>query len=528
MLIGVLANLVEFRNGESGQHVLHIQTITELLLNSLLLHTDQYSISERDRWLICTASALHDMGKIMIPGSILNKPGRLTTEEFEIMKTHAAEGAKILDQIPMREREPLLQFAYQICRWHHERYDGRGYPDGLQGDQIPIAAQVVALADVYDALTSERVYKPAYSPEKAVQMILNGECGAFNPILLECLVDSADNLKKAITNSSLEKNSEQEILKTVEQMLRENQLHTSERSFRLLERERMKFQFLSELSQEITFEYTAAPEMVTLSRWGAGYLEMPEIMLNPRDSAFGTQLFQPAEFDHLVHSLVNTTQEEPTVEEVYLLNIRGEKRWCKVVARTIWLSEENVHFESAIGKITDVHDEMERMRRLERLAQSDPLTGLLNHDAARRRIESFLNQQGNEQYVLMFFDLDNFKQANDTRGHLFGNAVLKYVASVVKDHVRGEDTVARVGGDEFVVFMKYQGDPTALVERVFQAVSINYQDFQIRVSMGVALADAPGYNYKQLYQQADTAMYTIKNSSKNGYCFYTPAMKQQD
>ena len=127
------------------------------------------------------------MGKIAIDEKILNKPGRLTTEEFEIMKTHASVGAQMLRDLPIHQEEPLVKVAYEICRWHHERWDGRGYPDGLVGDQIPISAQIVALADVYDALTSERVYKPAFTHEKAIEMILEGECGAFNPLLLDCL-----------------------------------------------------------------------------------------------------------------------------------------------------------------------------------------------------------------------------------------------------------------------------------------------------------------------------------------------------
>ena len=164
LLISILSHIVEFRNGESGLHVLHIQNITQLLLRQLMQMTDQYHLSSEDISLISTAAALHDIGKIAIPSEILNKPGRLTAEEFEIMKTHSTIGASMLEQLPLREEEPLVKIAYQICRWHHERYDGCGYPDKLQGEEIPIAAQIVALADVYDALTSERVYKKSVLP----------------------------------------------------------------------------------------------------------------------------------------------------------------------------------------------------------------------------------------------------------------------------------------------------------------------------------------------------------------------------
>ena len=194
-LVGVLSHIVEFRNGESGAHVLHIHIITELLLHRLLEISSQYPITAEQQDNIPLASALHDIGKIGIDEKILNKPGKLTPEEFEVIKTHSMLGAEMLHQLENFNEQPLLQTAYEIARWHHERWDGRGYPDGLKGDEIPISAQLVALADVYDALTSERCYKKAFSHEKAVQMILNGECGAFNPLLLQCLTDMQTDLK---------------------------------------------------------------------------------------------------------------------------------------------------------------------------------------------------------------------------------------------------------------------------------------------------------------------------------------------
>ena len=198
MMVGILSQIVEFRNGESGPHVLHIQTLTRLLLERLVQKTGQYGLSWSEQYMISMASALHDIGKIGIDEKILNKPGKLTKEEFDIMKTHTLIGATMLENLKMYQGEILLEVAYQICRWHHERYDGKGYPDGLKGEEIPISAQVVSLADVYDALVSDRVYKKAYSHEKAMEMILNGECGMFNPLLLECLVEIQDKVCKEL------------------------------------------------------------------------------------------------------------------------------------------------------------------------------------------------------------------------------------------------------------------------------------------------------------------------------------------
>ena len=187
MMIAILSKIVEFRSGESGSHMLHINMLTEWLLEELVHRTDQYPLSWTDRLLICTASSLHDIGKIGIPESILNKRGKLTAEELEEMKKHTLIGASILKNLGRYQKEPLLETAYQICRWHHGRYDGKGYPDGLKGEEIPIAAQIVSLANAYDALVSDRGYRKVYSHDTALKMILDGECGSFNPLLLECL-----------------------------------------------------------------------------------------------------------------------------------------------------------------------------------------------------------------------------------------------------------------------------------------------------------------------------------------------------
>lgn len=196
MMISILSHIVEFRNGESGMHVVHIRMLTEMLLEQLVKRTDRYALDNNTRMLITTGSALHDIGKIGIDDKILNKPGRLTPEEFEEMKKHTIIGAAMLKSLGQYQNEPLIKTAHEICRWHHERYDGRGYPDGLRGDEIPISAQVVSIADVYDALVSERVYKKALPHETAIKMINNGECGMFNPILLDCMMSIQEEIKE--------------------------------------------------------------------------------------------------------------------------------------------------------------------------------------------------------------------------------------------------------------------------------------------------------------------------------------------
>lgn len=199
MLIDIMAGVMELRNGESGRHVTNIEKLTELLLGCLVRRSDTISLDNEERSTIALASALHDIGKMSIDDAILNKPGRLTPEEFEIMKTHTTIGADMLRELGSHHAgNALMEYAYQIARWHHERWDGKGYPDGLKGDEIPIAAQVVSVADVYDALTSVRVYKDAIPHEEAIKMILDGKCGTFNPLLLDCLLEVQDQIAETL------------------------------------------------------------------------------------------------------------------------------------------------------------------------------------------------------------------------------------------------------------------------------------------------------------------------------------------
>jgi len=496
-------------------------------LRSLMGKTDQYKITPRDIPLICNAASLHDIGKITIPSKILNKPGRLTDEEFAVMKTHAAEGARMLQDIAMREDEPLVKVAYQICRWHHERYDGRGYPDGLKGEEIPIAAQVVAMADVYDALTSDRVYKKAFSHKKTMEMILNGECGTFNPLLLECLADISDTLEKGLNAAQPSGNTQEEMIDMVEDLMGQGTMDASERTLRLLEHERTRYQFFSELSQEIQFEYTAVPEMMILSEWGAKYLHMPETILNPREDAFGKRVFAENDFSDFLEKLEQTTPASPVVESNFLLKINGQDRWSKVIARSMWVDGEPPVYSGAIGKIVDIHEDMEKLNRLEVMADHDSLTGLYNHRAAKARIMPLLSgkREGDQNYILVLFDLDHFKQANDQYGHQFGDEVLKYVSNTVKTGIRGADIAARTGGDEFLIFMEYKTVIEPQVKRIFELLCGAYGEFTISVSMGVANAKDCRGDYESLFQRADQALYAAKRGGRGRYCFYDDIAK---
>lgn len=281
LMIDILAHIVEFRNNESAMHVINVQNYTEILLKELVNITKKYDIDEKDIMLIANVSALHDIGKISIPDEIINKPGRLTDEEFKIMKSHSAVGSQMLSDLPFHREEPLVKLAYAIARWHHERWDGRGYPDGLAGDDIPISAQVVSLADVYDALTSERCYKKAFSHETAIEMILKGECGQFNPLLLECLKNRAEKMRLVKEGGTLNIKGEDEIKEFAHELLRNDALYASDRLLHLLEYEKMKNRFFEGITGGCSFEYTAESKVLKFSKKSADVLGISETIVDP-------------------------------------------------------------------------------------------------------------------------------------------------------------------------------------------------------------------------------------------------------
>ncbi len=521
LMVDILSHIVEFRNGESAQHVVNVRTLTDLFLGRLVEKTDRYHLTRADISRITTAASLHDVGKIAIPSEIINKPGRLTQEEFAVMKTHSAIGSKMMDDLPrFYQDDPLVKVARDICRWHHERFDGRGYPDGLKGDEIPISAQVVALADVYDALTSERVYKPPFPHEKATGMILAGECGTFNPLLLECLKDLAGSLQQELSSTANTRVSPASITNLETEMHRYEELSASERTLHLLEHERMKYSFFAAMSQEIQFEYMTDPPMVTLNAWGAQKLGLKETILEPLHDE-NVRAKAGEDIDGLVRALRATTPAQPVVKHDCRIKVGGDVRWFQVVARATWTQDEPPRYAGAIGKAVDIHDSRLRMEELERRATHDALTGLLNHASAKERILARLEEAPQSRFALSILDLDRFKSANDTYGHIFGDRTLKYLSGRLQESIRMGDIVARVGGDEFLIFLEYKGNLEAIVSRIYSSISGgNFEDFPISISMGIAQTEMVGTDYQTLFQAADQALYAVKRSGKGHYHFY--------
>ena len=352
-MINILSNVIELRNHESGKHTLNVQSITNMLLHSLRRMTNRYDLSNESISLISSLSALHDIGKIKVPEEVLNKPGKLTDEEWKLMKKHTVDGEELLKRAKLDEDSEFVRTARSICRWHHEKYDGSGYPDGLKGDQIPIAAQVVSMADVYDALTSERCYKKAFTHEKAVEMILNGECGAFNPLLLECLKDISDALKEFEVNEE-RYDYENEARAILDDILSENDIVQDGAVRQMLAGETEKKKFFMEYSEGIQFEYDKHLHKVTIVNTKEHDMAKRNLVFAYRDIE---NSFVPLEYwNALREKLLCTTRENCMMEMDVKLHVDDADRPFHAVMMTIWLEGDEA-YTSVIGHFTQLPED---------------------------------------------------------------------------------------------------------------------------------------------------------------------------
>lgn len=292
------------------------------------------------------------------------------------------------------------------------------------------------------------------------------------------------------------------------------------------ERERLKYHFFASMSQEIQFEYDVRSDVLKLSEWGVRSLGIPERITQPRTSALLNRVFQGDDFGTFRDLLRNTTPAEPVVSGSYCLNVQGKRRWFKVVARTLWDETDQASYSAVIGKFIDIHDAQMELASLKHLAERDSLTALYNHKAARERICAKLaSSEPDRNFALLLFDVDWFKHANDQHGHIFGDGVLQCVAEKMRKNIRESDIAARVGGDEFLIFVEYKQHVDALVQRIFRALIGDYEGFPITVSMGVALSSENGREYEKLFHCADQALYSAKKNGRNQCCMYNESIQ---
>lgn len=637
MLIHIFSHVVEERNHESGNHTLHVQMITNLLLNQLVKHTDRYHLTETDIAMISSVSALHDIGKITIPESILNKPGRLTPEEWEIMKEHTVNGDAFLRDIPIDQNEKLMITAHEICRHHHERYDGSGYPDGLKGEDIPISAQVVALADVYDALTSDRCYKKAFLHEEAVAMILNGECGAFNELLLQCFREITDELLINLKLNQEEYNYVDNAHLLASELLENEDLQLIDRFSYLAEIESIKKEFLASQCGGIQFEYDAVTGKVLYIHY---YDQNGERLAL---SSSSTCLLNETDWELLKTKTSKLTKEDPMIVMHVMVPVKGETRWHKLMVRGIWI-EGRAAYATLIGQFVDIHDAIVKkgkelcirgeyvsgetisaMRKIFDVVRlvdpkeceilqvdkdgaivssgrkcyevwnrregcencsslkalnsrnwmtkqelkdgqiysvlsryvkcgeqecilevalcmedsiekrqngigylSDGITmqnyykDTLTRAYSRAYYDNFWQNMENADGVAVV-DIDQFKQINDTYGHIIGDAALAHISAVIRSCIRESDMLIRYGGDEFLLIFQKIAEKDFfkklqyIKEKVASSSIEEHTDLKLSISIGGAYRVTP---ITKAIDLADKAMYRdkyqTKDEAKNG------------
>lgn len=501
LMLSILSHIVEFRNGESGLHVIHINIITDLLLRQYMLKIGSNKITSEDISLISMASALHDIGKIAIPEEILNKPGRLSVGEYQIMQGHCMAGANILMDLPIDRNEPLLKTAYEICRWHHERYDGSGYPDGLKGDTIPLSAQVVALADVYDALTSERCYKSAYSHDTAMKMIFDGQCGVFHPLLLECLCDIGDTLQRELTAKDTFdfENTINETSHITEQLQRYEKKRTDHCSMSGPEA-RVLLQYLNKVFDVVRLVDATKNCQVNIDEAG-----------NHQDS------------EYRCYDMWSKEDRCENCISAKCMSSKGSLTKLKFVdeciyhVRATYVEVDGLPYSlELVDKITEEtllgghgkEDVVKYITAHNHRLYVDILTGCYN----RRYYEEQLRDMFHISAAAML-DMDHFKAVNDTYGHLVGDMTLKQAAIAIKNSVRKTDDVVRLGGDEF--FIVFREIPFHMLQKKLEAIracveNIVFSDYpQLHFTISIGGVYGPGKT-SDLLNIADKLLYQAK------------------
>ena len=351
IMIRILSNVLGSRNSESRDHILHIKTVTELMLRQLVKITDAYPMTEVDIALITTASSLHDIGKIYIPEEILNKPGRLTDEEFKIMKTHSELGAEIIQNMNFPKDNPLVHTSWEICRWHHERWDGKGYPDGLKGEKIPISAQVVSIADVYDALTSERCYKKAFDHDTAIQMILDGQCGQFNPLLLKCLKELSFQLSKMLDKGMEDNEYYHEIQRLSNEILSDRSLPNQNYSQSVVKVMQEKIDFFKSNSGMNSIDYNAISGQLTILN---GKQQIICQRNNPKIDLFKEFGVNEEDAQYIRVLLHQTSVQNKEISVQIKAVVENDSRMYKLKLHTLWSPLKKDGYIGIIGYVDSV------------------------------------------------------------------------------------------------------------------------------------------------------------------------------
>ena len=450
-IVTMLGDVVEGRDHDSGEHILRVKEYTRILASEVMRCCPEYNISENKVNLIAFVSPLHDIGKIAISDSVLLKPGKLNAEEFEIMKTHCVKGCEILEKLSDSWGEDYVNTSIDICRYHHERWDGNGYPEGLKGDEIPICAQIVSVADCFDALTSKRVYKDAFAPDVAFDKILNGECGTFSKKLMRCF----ENCREAFTGiPTKEENKDQylsgdlskeviiaKILEDVGILLAEDDAISQILSKNILESQGAVVTVASDATELLDYINIADWfDMVFLDMdsekiSGLKLIEKLRDISNPQKASIP-----------IIAMTANRSDEK---NNEYL-----EAGADVCIGKPIEISEiTNMLIPMLKVKL---HETEEMLQNTMTIAIIDPLTKVKNITAYTDKIADLtakISQNRNTEFGIVICDVNNLKKENDAYGHDVGDVLIKNCSKIICS-VFSKSPVYRIGGDEFAVILE--------------------------------------------------------------------------
>ncbi len=554
-MLDTLSTVIEYRDVESGKHIHRIRKFTEALLRVFSEKYPKYDLTEEKIELITSASSLHDIGKIAIPDSILLSPRRLTYDEFKIMKQHTVKGCEILEQLDSVEKNEYYSYCYDICRYHHEKWDGMGYPEGLVGDQIPFWAQVVSLADCYDALTSERPYKAAYSHEKAVEMIRSGACGAFSDEMMECFgyvlpefkklakeyadVTHVDHGVSEKKNTRYDDSDEDHSKDIYNKMDRDDLINTIEHQKQLMEKTHKRDCKILYDDADIVFEFDILRG--TCHERKGDVLSL--LGYAPKNYAEAMNVFSESITENYRNKFIRSFRLENIIEQAK----KGKKRiTLECPVNTNGLGEKIMRFAAIPivenDRVSEVFataiylSDAVMPEALSGLSEDrDIITGLWNFDGMKKQIDDYLSYSGKKgKHLLIIVDVDNFRTINRQTSYRFGNDILRDIANVLKDLSSDGNIIGRVEDDNFIVFINDCPDSSrsvAIVDEIFHSLhkKYNYEGKaypEISACIGVATYPVNGRDFDELFENASKAVDIAKINGKDMYLFYNENMKE--
>ncbi len=531
-LVELLVAAIESRDLESGQHIKRIRFFTRILTEAVMENFPEYGITRDQADLIYYASSVHDIGKIAIPDAIMLKPGRLTPDEFEIMKTHTTRGAELLGMLDdISDNNLYFKYCQDICYSHHERWDGSGYPRGLKGDEIPISAQIVSIADCYDALTSHRPYKTALSHEDAVELILAGACGAFNPQILksfESVIPQFAKIESELKSVSVPDNSKNSFITTVKN--EDNKQEESKGAINECENDILQ-------SYNIIFEADIKRDMFNIVRgdWLNFFPYVPKNFTEFISQC--NKLCHPADIMRF-NSKVNLD----TFNELAKLG----KRKTRIEFRAIKDNIEYLAVGFIVFKVDDdeniitlngafsIYDDDEVLNDIKRgFGVTDGLTGLSLPKQFEHDVDSFIKDNPNSKNLMIHIDIDDMSMCNNIFGYEYGNSLIKEFASKLRGIKSKDKLVCKAASDKFLLFVKNvtnQADVVMFVEKLHNLLRKPYhtatENGVFTATMGISRCPNDGTDYKKLAIAAEYAAKTSKVNGKNAYAFFNNGMQQ--